>query len=182
MSPYSGWPYLADWNIVYVYDIASHTWWIQEASGSNLPVDLDSFCAVAAVSPDRSAFHISVYGGWSLTDQRAYEDVRILSIPSFQWIDATGLSNQTNTEQQVNETIGRASIGKCQLFRGTQMIVLGGDVHAGAYSLTDGACSNAFEPVRVLDLSTYEWQKSLNTSASYEVPPIIYNRIGGGYV
>jgi hypothetical protein len=60
------------------------------------------------------------------------------------------------------------------------MIVLGGDVRAGAYSLTDGACSNAFEPVRVLDLSTYEWQKSLNTSASYEAPSIIYNKIGGG--
>ncbi|KAJ5379553.1 hypothetical protein N7509_012672 [Penicillium cosmopolitanum] len=180
MSPDSGWPYPADWNTVYVYDIASHTWWMQETSGSNLRLDLDSFCAVAAVSPDRSAFHISVYGGWSLTDQRAYEDVRILSIPSFQWINATELSNKTNTEQQVNKTIGRTSIGECQLFHGTQMIVLGGDVHAGAYSLTDGACSNAFEPVRVLDLSTYEWQKSLNTTASYEVPSIIYNKIGGG--
>ncbi|KAJ5668849.1 hypothetical protein N7462_009919 [Penicillium macrosclerotiorum] len=180
LSPYSGWPWEADWNIIYVYDIASHTWWMQEASGDP-PANRDQFCAVVTESPDRGAFHITTYGGWSLTDQRAYEDVNILTIPSFQWIDATELSNQTNREQQANSTIGRSQLSSsCEAYRGSQMIVLGGNVHSGAYSLTNGACSDVFKPSRVLDLSTYKWASNLNTSSTYEVPSIIYNKIGGG--
>ncbi|KAF3400580.1 Kelch repeat-containing protein [Talaromyces pinophilus] len=179
ISPDSGWPYDSNWLTVYVYDIASHTWWAQKASG-DAPLHRTSFCAVVTQSPDGSAFHITTYGGWSLLYQRSFEDVQILSIPSFTWIDATDLSNNTNKEQQVNSTIGRDSLtGACQAYRGAQMIVLGGEIRAGAYSLTNGACSNTFEPVRVLDLSTYEWKSELNTSASYEVPSVIYNKIGG---
>lgn len=153
---------------------------MQEASG-HPPTQRDQFCAVVTESPDRSAFHITTYGGWSLYDERAYEDVNILTIPSFQWIDATELSNKTNLEQQVNSTIGRSELSSsCQAYRGSQMLVLGGNIHSGAYSFTDGACSNAFSPTRVLDLSTYEWKSSLNTSSTYQVPQIIYNKIGGG--
>lgn len=179
ISPFSGWPYDADWLTIYVYDIASHTWWAQEASGSP-PSNRGAFCAVVTTSPDNGAFHITTYGGWSLADQRSYEDVNILSIPSFTWIDATELSDQTNKEQQVNSNIGRDALsGACQAYRGSQMIVLGGEIRAGADSLTNGACSNVFEPVRVLDLSTYKWQTELNTSSTYEVPAVIYDTIGG---
>ncbi|EEA28483.1 hypothetical protein TMatcc_003188 [Talaromyces marneffei ATCC 18224] len=179
ISPDSGWPYDSNWLTVYVYDIASHTWWAQKASG-DAPSHRTGFCAVVSESPDGSAFHITTYGGWSLLSQRSFEDVNILSIPSFTWIDATELSNNTNKEQQVNSTIGRDSLtGACQAYRGAQMIVLGGEIRAGAYSLTNGVCSNTFEPVRILDLSTYKWENELNTSASYEVPSVIYDKIGG---
>lgn len=161
-----------------MYDIASHTWWMQEASGDS-PSNTDMFCAAVAESPDGTAFHITTYGGWSLSEGRSYEDVHVLSIPSFQWIDATDLSNKTNLEQQVNSTIGRDSMsGACQLY-GSEMIVLGGQIRSDTSSLIDGACSDVFEPVRVLDLSTYEWKTSLNTSSTYEVPAVIYNAIGG---
>jgi hypothetical protein len=178
-SPYSGWPYEADWLTIYVYDIASHTWWMQEASGTP-PTNRDSFCTAVTVSPDGGAFHITTYGGWSLQDERSYEDVHILTIPSFTWINATELSSQTNKQQQVNSTIGRDALtGACQTYRDSQMIVLGGEIRAGSFSITDGACSNIFEPVRVLDLSTYKWQTELNTNSTYEVPMVIYNEIGG---
>ncbi|KAJ5895351.1 hypothetical protein N7495_007042 [Penicillium taxi] len=179
ISPYSGWPYEADWLIIYVYDIATHTWWMQEASGSP-PSNRDSFCTAVTASPDGGAFHITTYGGWSLGDQRSYEDVNILTIPSFTWINATKLSNKSNKEQQINSTIGRDALnGACQTYQGSQMIVLGGEIRADAYSLTNGACSNVFEPVRVLDLSTYKWQTELSTNLSYEVPAVIFNEIGG---
>lgn len=179
ISPDSGWPYDADWSTIYVYDIASHTWWVQEASG-NPPANRGAFCSAVTVSPDGGAFHITTYGGWSLANQRSYEDVYILTIPSFTWIDATELSNQSNQEEQVNSTVGRDALGgACQAYRGSQMIVLGGEIRAGAYSLTNGACSNVFEPVRVLDLSTYKWQTELDTNSSYEVPAVIYDKIGG---
>lgn len=152
---------------------------MQEASGV-APENRDSFCTAVTMSPDGGAFHITTYGGWSLLDQRSYEDVYILTIPSFTWINATDLSGQTNTEQQVNSTIGRDALtGACQTYRGSQMIVLGGEIRAGAYALTSGVCSNVFEPVRVLDLATYEWRTNLDTNSSYEVPSIIYDKIGG---
>ncbi|KAJ5144651.1 hypothetical protein N7448_002043 [Penicillium atrosanguineum] len=179
LSPSSGWPFPSDWNVIYVYDIASHTWWMQKASGDP-PIDRTSFCAVVTESPDRSAFHITTYGGWSLTEQRSYEDVNILTIPSFQWIDATELSKKTNLEQQVNSTIGRDGVSHCQIYQGAQMVVLGGNIRAGAYSITDEECSNVFDPTRVLELSTYKWQTNLDTNSTYKVPSVIYDKIGGG--
>ena len=179
INPDWGWPYDADWNVIYVYDIASHTWWTQPASGSP-PTHRGSFCTAVTASPDDGAFHITVYGGWSLNFGRSYEEVSILSIPSFTWIDATSVSAKTNSEQQVNSTIGRDSLtGACQTYRGSQMIVVGGNIRAGAYVLTNGACSNVFEPLRVLDLSSYQWRTQLDLSANYVVPSVIYNKIGG---
>lgn len=145
-----------------------------------MPYHLGSFCTAVTESPDGKAFHITTYGGWSLNNGRSYEDVYVLSIPSFTWIDATNVSNKTNKEQQVNSTIGRDSLtGACQTYRGAQMIVLGGGIRAGKYSLTNGACSDVFEPIRVLDLSTYQWKSELNTNATYQVPEVIYDAIGG---
>ncbi|RDA87235.1 hypothetical protein CP532_2525 [Ophiocordyceps camponoti-leonardi (nom. inval.)] len=172
----------ADWHIIYVYDIASHTWWAQRATGKPPPLGRAHFCTSVVAAPDNGAFHITTYGGWSRRNGRAYEDLHILSIPSFTWIDASGLSDRSNAEQQVNSTIGRDKLGgSCQTWNGRQMIVLGGEIRSGALPLTEGSCSDDFEPVRVLDLSTYEWQWELPASKdSYQVPSIIYQKIGGG--
>ena len=153
---------------------------MQEASSDSgdYPEHLESFCTAVTVSPDYGSFHITMYGGWSLNDGRSYETVYILSIPSFVWIDVTDLSNKTNAEQQVNETIGRNS-PSCQTYNGAQMMVLGGQIRAGAYDLTDQACSQVLAPVRALDLSTYHWQTSFDPSITYQVPPAIYKIIGG---
>lgn len=179
ISPFSGWPEDIAFTTVWVYDIASHTWWKQQASGS-APRTREKFCTAVAVSPDGSAFHITAYGGWSLLDQRAYEDVYILSIPSFHWINATGLAAKTNAERDVDETTGREG-ASCHTYRG-QMVVLGGAIRqniAGKPVLQTGKCNGAFSPVRALELSTYSWLPALNTSGNYSVPPIIYNEIGG---
>ncbi|PFH60106.1 hypothetical protein XA68_11461 [Ophiocordyceps unilateralis] len=178
-----GWgrSYDSDWHIIYVYDIASHTWWAQSATGK-APSGRGSFCTSVVVSPDNQTFHITTYGGWSRRHNRASEDIHVLSIPSFTWIDATALSDRSNAEQQVNASIGRDKLsGSCQTLNGRQMVVLGGEIRSGASPLTEGSCSDDFEPVRVLDLSTYEWQWELPDSKdSYQVPPVIYGKIGGG--
>ncbi|TKA47003.1 hypothetical protein B0A55_13273 [Friedmanniomyces simplex] len=174
----SGWPLPSSYAVINVYDIASHTWWAQEASGDMPPDYLCQFCAGAAISPDDGAFHITVYGGFSLLEERSYETVYTLSLPSFTWINATTVSDQTNAEQQVNGTIGRDQ-QSCQMYNGAQLVVLGGNIRALADSLTDGACSQVFSPVRALDLSTYTWQTSFDPSVSFQVPSVIYNVIGG---
>lgn len=154
---------------------------MQEASGNPPPSGLSAQCAVVTVSPDYSAFHITVYGGWSLSSARSFETVYVLSVPSFTWINVTQTSLQSNTEAAVNSTIGRDS-ASCQLYNGALMIDLGGEIRNGADSLTNGACSETFEPVQVLDLSTYQWQSSLDMNVEYQVPPAIYSVIGGKYV
>ncbi|KAL4936255.1 hypothetical protein BDV06DRAFT_228059 [Aspergillus oleicola] len=172
-------PIEADWLDVFIYDVESHTWWIQRASG-NAPTNRISFCAAVTESPDGSAFHITTYGGWSRPDGRSYEDVHILSIPAFEWIDASDQTSPSNSEDDPDRDVGRDVLtGACQTYRGSQMIVLGGDVRAGRQSVTDGECSNLYYPICVLDLSTYEWRTNLDTEATYEVPPLIYREIGG---
>ncbi|KAJ0425728.1 hypothetical protein BJY00DRAFT_155514 [Aspergillus carlsbadensis] len=170
----------ADWQIIHVYDIASHTWWKQQASGDAPKRTRIGFGTAVSISPDGSAFHITTYGGWGPSEGRAFEDVYVLSIPSFLWINATSTTYETNSEQQANWTMGRNGLsGSCNTYKGSQMIVLGGGIFEGNRSLIDGECRDELPPVKVLDLSTYQWRDDLDSNAVYEVPPIIYNEIGG---
>ncbi|KAL4904745.1 hypothetical protein BDW74DRAFT_154510 [Aspergillus multicolor] len=183
-------PIESDWQLIYLYDIASHTWYSQRASGS-APTNRVSFCAALSTAPDNTAFHITAYGGWSRRDGRSYEDVHVLSIPAFEWIDASDVAGVTNGEQDEDRKIGRDALsGACSVVgsNGAQMVVLGGDVRSGGTYVEHGACngsksgddeSEAYHPVRVLDLSSYEWRVSLDANASYEVPPVVYRDVGG---
>ena len=155
-------------------------WWWQTASG-DLPFNRTQTCSVVSASPDNSAFHITMYGGWSLLESRAFEDVYVLSIPSFTCIDVTSVAKGTNLEQQLHPSIGR-SRPVCNAYKNAEMIILGGNVRKGGYSVTSGQCSTLFAPVRVLDLSTYHWRTSLNTNPAYKVPSAISDVIGGEYV
>ncbi|KAL4791305.1 hypothetical protein BDV19DRAFT_393286 [Aspergillus venezuelensis] len=172
-------PIEVDWLEIFVYDIESHTWWLQRASG-NASSNRISFCAAVTESPDGSAFQITTYGGWSRPDDRSYEDVHVLSILAFEWIDASDQTSTSNAEDDPDREIGRDVLtSACTTYRGSQMIVLGGDVRTGRSSVTDGECSNLYYPVRGFDLSTYEWRTNLDTEGTYEVPPLIYREIGG---
>ena len=161
---------------ILVYDIQSSTWFSVTASGDQ-PGPRRQACSVAAVSPDESAFHITMYGGWNLFEGRSYEDVYVLSIPSFTWINITDQID--NKEQDLSSGTGRDSMG-CSVYKNSQMIVLGGEVRDGANAISPaGQCNNTFPAARVLDLTTYTWQHQLNTSLDYRVPTVIYNAIGG---
>nr|OQO32495.1 hypothetical protein B0A51_00904 [Rachicladosporium sp. CCFEE 5018] len=179
MDSNSGFPLPSSFNVINVYDIASHTWWAQQASGDAPPNYLCQFCAGVTTSLDNTNFYITIYGGWSLLQLQSYETVFVLSLPSFTWINATSFSVQTNAEQQVNSTIGRDQ-QSCQVYNNTQLLVLGGNIRAGHRSLTDGACNQVFAPLRALDLSTYTWQSVFDPSIAYKVPQTIYSVVGGG--
>ncbi|OQO07893.1 hypothetical protein B0A48_06685 [Cryoendolithus antarcticus] len=177
-DPDSGFPYPSNFYLINVYDIASHTWWVQWSSGEGPPEYLSQFCAGVTTAPDNNAFHITVYGGWSLLDQRSYETVYTLSLPSLTWINATLISAQSNEEQKVDHTVGRDQ-HSCQVFSNALLLVLGGNIRAGYQSLTDGACDQVFAPLRTLDLSTYKWQSVFDPNVDYQVPEIVYSLIGG---
>lgn len=60
------------------------------------------------------------------------------------------------------------------------MIVLGGDFTDAAQN-TIGGCNPDYPPIKLLDLSTYSWQTQYPlANATYEVPALVYNVIGGG--
>ncbi|KAL2831845.1 hypothetical protein BJY01DRAFT_226384 [Aspergillus pseudoustus] len=175
-----GWAESAsDWLTIYVYDIESHTWWAQQASGESPRYRLNFGTAVSA-SPDGSGFHITTYGGWlGGRTSRAYEDVYVLSIPAFVWVNATPTEPAPRVSA-ANSSYGRSILaGACHTYRGSQMIVLGGKMYNKAIEWWHGTCGDGFSPTRVLDLSTYEWRDTLDTEAEYRVPEVIYRSIAG---
>jgi hypothetical protein len=76
----------APMEIIRVFDIATTTWYTQRASGDIPPVRR-RFCAGATWPDDRTSFNIYAYGGLSAgTDGSAFDDLYILSLPSFQYL------------------------------------------------------------------------------------------------
>ncbi|KAB8213063.1 hypothetical protein BDV33DRAFT_210572, partial [Aspergillus novoparasiticus] len=75
---------------VTLYDIARKRWYRQNTTGEAPRRPQALSCAVVASAPDGSSHNIYVYGGYDGTDpeQAPYDDVYILSIPSFTWFKA----------------------------------------------------------------------------------------------
>lgn len=153
-----------------VYDIQSKSWYGVTATG-DFPRDRSQFCAVVSASVDRSTFQVTIFGGWNVFTEERYEDVFVLTVPSFRWIKV----HDTNDFEDTGEKIGRAG-HKCVIYKDAQMIVLGG---AMTSDNNDTSCYTAYPPLRVLDTSSYIWKKVFDPSVEYRVPDIVTNVIGG---
>ena len=154
---------------VSVYDIQSHTWYDQATTG-DVPPQLAQFCSVVVSAKDESSHSIYIYGGWdSLNDSDIpSDDVYVLSLPSFSWFH---VYNGTAAR-------GRRS-HKCALVYPDQMLVVGGQTQqADALNCLAGGL------VQIFNLNTLTWQNAYDPSvwSPYEVPSIISDKIGGGYV
>ncbi|KAF1963235.1 hypothetical protein CC80DRAFT_530146 [Byssothecium circinans] len=78
----------AQMNVVDVFDIAKSTWYKQSTSGT-MPKYRVNPCAVVAGAADGSSYNIYMFGGQNLQpakEQTQYDDMWILSVPSFNWI------------------------------------------------------------------------------------------------
>lgn len=118
-----------------------------------------------------------MYGGKDLDRNITYEDIYILSIPSFQWINVTSAAS-SHTPGSVN-TAGRHS-HTCTVYEDRYMMVLGGIVGPGNSSLNSNSCNCSYPAIRVFDTSNLTWlQQWSNTSEPYTVPKPVYNVIGG---
>src|SRR5271170_4366752 len=88
-----GWSYdHRDMRQIAVYDVASSAWYNVTAEG-DIPANRSGFCTIISVAPDDSSMQITMYGGWDLFGGRAFADIYVLSIPSFQWINVTDTTN-----------------------------------------------------------------------------------------
>jgi hypothetical protein len=148
-----------------VYDVANNQWYMQQTSG-DIPPQLTLFCSVVAAAADNSSYNIYIYGGYDGIDSghTTYDDVYVLSIPSFTWVKVySGTS-----------THGRSG-HKCVQVYPDQMFVLGG-IHQGDVTVClEGGI------VEVFNLNTLTFQDSYSpaTWSKYQVPSLVTAQIGG---
>ena len=147
----------------------------------DIPLDRSDFCSVISASPDDSSFQITFFGGYNIHEGVAFEDVYVLAIPAFRWINITSTNNQ---ETQLSADAGRYSTS-CALYEDRQMIILGGDLILEGNSVIANAqtCNASWGVIRQLDTTTFAWQDQfIPGSEPYVVPDQVSSVIGGGLV
>jgi hypothetical protein len=179
-------------NEVDIFDIAGSQWYRQATSGPTPRIRVNP-CAVVAAAADGTSYNIYMFGGQNLIpygDQTQYDDMWILSVPSFTWIevDMTGQS----------VPYGRSG-HTCNIWDG-QMVMVGG------YTGTDNALTCETPGIYVFNTSSLQWtnqftalsagnennqysqqlsQKGvgmndgLEGSYDYQVPALVRSVIGG---
>ena len=173
-------------NEIDLYDIATSTWYKQATNGTAPGFRVDP-CAVAASAADGSSTNVYMFGGQNLPDfdggpQTQYNDMWILTIPSFTWIEV----------DQSHQSIPPPRAGHTCNMWDAQMVVVGGYVPANI------SCDAGFY---VFDASELKWQNSftalsggndenqqvsqsknstgLSGSYGYQVPAAVQSVIGG---
>lgn len=160
-----------------VYDIANSEWFHQETSGNPPSVRVNP-CTVVASAPDASSFQIYMFGGQDLPfgNQTQYNDMYILTIPSFTWI---------KVDQSGQNTPAPRAGHSCVMQDG-QMIVIGG---VGKDIVCDDSAMYVF------DASMLQWRDRFSAgdhatdwhadnvvlagSFGYSVPGAVQGVIGG---
>ena len=127
-------------NIIDVYDIATSSWYRQATSGSSPQVRVNP-CAVVAASADGTSTQMYMFGGQDLKEnQTQYNDMWILSIPSFTWIEV----------DTTKQSLPPKRAGHMCAAWNSQMIVWGG------YVGKDLSCDSP--GIYVFNLSSLSWQ------------------------
>lgn len=156
---------------IFIFDIASSKWYNQTANG-DVPANRRRFCAGAAWPDDQSSYNIYLYGGAGIApDTAGFDDVYVLSLPSFTWIKwwptEPGPGNPHNSMT-------------CNVIDGSQMIIMG-----GTFPLTDDCDSRNVWGTHNLNLgengpNKAMWDKFDPSITKYDVPDAIVAKIGGG--
>ncbi|KAK5337279.1 hypothetical protein LTR98_006394 [Exophiala xenobiotica] len=178
-------------NVIDVYDIASSTWYKQATSGPTPEIRVNP-CAIAVSAADGTSTQVHMYGGQNLVpygEQIQYDDMWILTVPSFTWIKVD-TSNQATPGARAGHT--------CNVWN-AQMVVVGG------YVGQDVSCDSP--GIYVFNTSSLTWQNdyyaldgdgsdddlnrqssqqddasALQGSYGYEVPLLVQSVIGGNSV
>ena len=146
----------------------------------NIPDGRSEFCFGVSRAPDDSSFQVTIYGG-TLENTTYYDDVWVLSIPSFRWISV----QDTNNTELINNRPGAGRKGHtCTKWEDSQMIILGGiyaSLVASRPSNVDdkSVCDTTYSPIRLLDTSSYTWQREYQPNRTYSIPSVISTAIGG---
>ncbi|KAL9595678.1 MAG: hypothetical protein Q9179_004890 [Wetmoreana sp. 5 TL-2023] len=169
---------LYDMSLIHVYDVDSKTWFNITATG-DIPLARSEFCSVISASPDDSSFQITIYGGWNIHEQTAFEDVYVLAIPAFQWIK---IDVPDNADTRLSGNAGRYQMS-CALYGDRQLFSVGGLLILEEVNtiVNMQSCNTSWAVARMLDTTTFEWHRDFTPgSAAYAVPDRVSKIIGGG--
>ncbi|KAB5571722.1 hypothetical protein GE09DRAFT_1216339 [Coniochaeta sp. 2T2.1] len=107
-------------NTIFIYDVANTKWYTQNASGRT-PAIRRRFCAGATWAQDQSSYNIYLYGGAAFPpNTTGYDDIYILTIPSFQWIRGPYPPNSNVMGPYPK------SMMTCNVVDNSQMLIIGG--------------------------------------------------------
>ncbi|XP_014552037.1 hypothetical protein COCVIDRAFT_30500 [Bipolaris victoriae FI3] len=164
----------ANMSTIHIYDMASSKWYTQTASGT-APPTRRQFCADVTWPDDQSSYNIYLYGGYGFGGTPAFDDVYILSLPSFTWIKAFPLGDGGSNPVVVGH-------GGCSanVINRTQMLVIGG--WFPIYDKCDSPESQGQHNM-VLGFNgegAKLWDKFQPKIDDYVVPSPIVAAIGGG--
>ncbi|KAH7400836.1 hypothetical protein DE146DRAFT_781627 [Phaeosphaeria sp. MPI-PUGE-AT-0046c] len=157
---------LASMDSIWIYDISLHKWYQQRATG-DIPESRSRFCGTVAWPDDKSSFNIYFYGGLAQNGS-AFEDLYLLSIPSFTWVKLySGVPDH-----------GHHSL-TCDIVNGTQMIVMGGD-----FPDTDDCDAPPVLGQHNVDMGSIItpgqlWNVFNSNNPPYRVPGVLVDIIGG---
>lgn len=155
-----------DLSTIDIYDVASSRWYKQSTSGTPPGIRVNP-CAVVFAAPDASSFNVYLYGGQNLYpygEQRQYDDVWILTIPSFSWVKVE-TEGQTKPPARAGHT--------CHAWDG-QMVVVGG------YVGKDLSCDSP--GIYVFNASSLEWSSNFNAVPGSVAPaPVNPHGVGSGF-
>lgn len=154
---------LNDFSSIQIYDVKSGNWYSQPTSGSP-PEARITFCAVASHS--ESSMEIFIHGGFGGSSTLAYDDVYVLSLPSFSWYKA-----------DYTPVIGR-TLHTCETTNGN-MIVIGGTSNDDSWITGNDVTgtSSYRDPwpwgLGVFDMSLMQWASEFNPHLAYNTPQIV---------
>lgn len=158
-------------NQVTIYDVAAaygsdsaSGWYTQQTSGI-APEPRVDFCVVLATAPDNSSQNIFLYGGWDPTINQPYDQIWVLSLPSFTWIQI-----YNGTSPRFGHT--------CHATGNRQFITVGG---LDQSNVTD-SCDWEYKSVAVYDMTDEDpgWGSIyFADKPPFQVPSKIYSVVGG---
>jgi hypothetical protein len=113
-------------------------------------------------APDNSSHHIYLYGGIDPITNTGYDDVLILTIPSFTWTNVWPIGEAPRWGH------------KCHVAGKRQMITVGGNNTNGL------TCDWEVKGVAVWELTTLTWGSVFSTNlSSFQVPDKVLSVTGG---
>ena len=164
-----------------VYDLSSKKW-TKQSTDEPAPQYRFDPCAAVASAPDGSSHNVYFYGGQNLLPQKQLDDMWILTIPAFKWIQV----------DQRDQPAPRARSGHTCDIVGSQMVVIGG-------TIDDDDCDSP--GIFVFDASKLQWMPGYSAAlggfgsgnggssgggqsgsggrGAYKVPESIISVIGG---
>jgi hypothetical protein len=161
--------YQIDFATVDLFDIGSYfrdpdsngTWYSQKTTGEVPKARID-FCTVAISAPDNSSHHIYLYGGIDPITNTAFDDVLILTLPSFIWTNVWPIGEAPRWGHN------------CHVAGKRQMITVGGNNTNGL------TCDWEVKGVAVWELTSLTWGSVfLNNLTEFQVPQKVLSATGG---